>query len=286
MPTRHARAARASGDAAIVVASIVGVWACALSAAGCSTPTETQPFAGTCAPLRVLQWTPNGGALDVPRDTTIRLVLDDYPDPDTVDLGGFIVTTGVFYHPGVYAVDLLDKTISFRASGTLFPDLGYNLTIRPALQSLHGCPALEERRSFRTSATSAMPPAMPPESVPFAQVQPIFARACAGGACHRAASDGPAGLDGCLPTPAAGLSLCDRDAVRALVGVPSRQVSRLHLVEANDSTRSYLLRKLLPGDAADRPAPTALGHRDPPGAPLPPTDLRALASWIDTGANP
>jgi hypothetical protein len=92
--------------------------------------------------------------------------------------------------------------------------------------------------------------------------------------------------DGCLTAPAAGLSLCDREARGALVDVPSRQVSRLDLVKRNDSARSYLLRKLLPGDTDDRPAPGALGHRDPPGAPLPTDDLRLIARWIDTGANP
>jgi hypothetical protein len=80
-----------------------------------------------------------------------------------------------------------------------------------------------------------------------------------------------------------GLSLCDADLVDAVLDVPSRQVSRLHLVEPRDAARSYLLRKLLPGDTPDRPAPTTLGHRDPPGEPLSDPDLRAIASWIDTG---
>jgi hypothetical protein len=57
-------------------------------------------------------------------------------------------------------------------------------------------------------------------------------------------------------------------------------------VKPNDSARSYLLRKLLPGDSDDRPAPGALGHRDPPGAPLTKDQMHVIASWIDTGANP
>ena len=39
----------------------------------------------------------------------------------------------------------------------------------------------------------------------------------------------------------------------------------------------------LPGATPDVPAPTTLGHRDPPGAPLTDAELRAVATWIDTG---
>jgi hypothetical protein len=234
--------------------------------------------------LRVKSWNPPAGALDVPRDTVIRLVFDGYPDPDTVGLGGMIITTGVYFHGGRYNVDLVDKAINFRASGTLRAQLGYNVTVRPDLLSLHGCAAVMEQRSFRTGATSAMPPAAPAAPRPLADVLPIFTRSCAGGGCHRAPSEEPG--DGCLAAPAAGLSLCDSQARGALVDVPSRQVSRLDLVKRNDSARSYLLRKLLPGDTDDRPAPGALGHRDPPGAPLTTDELHVIASWIDTGANP
>ena len=60
-------------------------------------------------------------------------------------------------------------------------------------------------------------------------------------------------------------------------------MSRLSLVAPHDSARSYLLRKLLPGDTPDRPAPTTLGHRDPPDAPLTTDELRTIAKWIDDG---
>jgi hypothetical protein len=121
---------------------------------------------------------------------------------------------------------------------------------------------------------------MPVAPTPYAAVQPIFAARCAGVGCHRAR---PEDGGGCLAMPAAGLSLCDAEAVDALVDVPSRQVNQLHLIEPHDSARSYLLRKLLPGDTPDRPAPSALGHRDPPDAPLSIDEQRAVASWIDDG---
>jgi hypothetical protein len=259
-----------------------------LGSSGCSTPVE-QPYPGECEPLRVLEWTPRGNSLDVPRDTPVSIRLTDYPDPDTIGTSGFILTTGPFYHPGTYVTDLVDKTITVFPAGELRASLGYHMTVRTALRSLSGCAAVEDGRTFRTSATTALPPRTPPVAVPVAaEVLPIFARSCAGAACHRAETS-DAGADpggGCLERPAALLSLCDRDAVASLVGVPSDEVPRLRLVEKNDSPRSYLLRKLLPGATAGHPAPPALGDLHPPGAPLSRDELHAIARWIDTGANP
>jgi hypothetical protein len=263
------------------IARASGLTAVALVASfACSTPTETQPFPGACEPLSVVEWTPSAGALEVPRDTPVTIRLDDYPDPDTVGTRSFLVTTGVFYHGGTYVTDLIEKTIAMHAGGNLRADLGYHVVVYPTLLSLRGCPAVEVRHRFRSGPTTALPPPTKPVAIPFSEVQPLVARSCAGAGCHRGEGDG------CLEHPAAALSLCDRDAVSALVDVPSRQVSRLRLVAPNDSTRSYLLRKLLPGDTPDRPAPTTLGQRCPPGAPLSREELHAIAEWIDTGANP
>jgi hypothetical protein len=229
--------------------------------------------------MRALKWTPAGGETNVARDTTIRVLFGQYPDPDTVGLGAIIVTTGPFYHPGTIRTDLIEKALTYAPAGGWRADLGYNINIRAGLLSLQGCVAVPEQRSFRTAiAAPAAAPAVPP--TPYAAVQPIFASRCAGPGCHRAASaDG----GGCLAAPAAGLSLCDAEAVDALVDVPSRQVSRLRLVEPRDSARSYLLRKLLPGETPDQPAPATLGHRDPPGDPLSTDELHTVASWIDDG---
>jgi hypothetical protein len=253
-----------------------------VAAAGCSTPTDDQPYAGSCAPLRALEWTPSAGTVDFPRDMPIRVRFDQYPDPDTVDLGGIIVTTGPFYHPGTIRDDLVDKTITYQPSGNWRAELGYVAVLRVGLQSLQGCAALPDQRSFRTAAAAPPAPAPVPPTT-YAAVQPLFAGRCAGAACHRATiADG----GGCLALPAAGLSLCDADALDALVDVPSRQVIRMHLVEPHDSARSYLLRKLLPGDTPDQPAPTTLGHRDPPGDPLSIDELHTVANWIDDGPLP
>ena len=83
----------------------------------------------------------------------------------------------------------------------------------------------------------------------------MFDTRCGDGGCHL--DRGRPGEAGCLPEPAAGLSLCAGQAWAALVDVPSRQTDGMRLVRAGDSARSYLLRKLLPG----------IGRRC---APLPP----------------
>jgi hypothetical protein len=248
----------------------------------CSTPTDTQPYPGSCDPFFGVVWTPSNGSINVPRDTIARVQFNQYPDPDTVNLSGFIVTTGVFYHPGTMHLDLVDKAITYQPAGNWNPDLGYNIVVRSALRSLQGCPVTPEQRSFRTTAAAPMPAPAPPPTT-YAQIGPLFATRCAGSGCHRATV---AAGGGCSAAPAAGLSLCDADVVAALLDVPSTQVSRLHLVEPRDSARSYILRKLLPGDRPDEPAPTTQGHRCPPGAPLSADEIHAIARWIDAGLPP
>jgi hypothetical protein len=251
----------------------------AVVAAGCSQPTGAQPYAGSCDPFPPIAWDPTPNALDVPRDAPIRVMFADYPDPDTLGSADFLLWSGVFFHTGSYAVDLLDKAVIFRPSNLLRANLGYTVAILPPLHSLSGCPTEYQTRSFDTGDTTV--PGQPRADVPFATIQPILARSCGGGACHRAPEEAGGG---CLDQPAAGLSLCDDDAWDALVDAPSRQVGRLTLVAPHDSARSYLVRKLLPGATPDVPAPTALGQRQPPGAPLAPEDIRAIADWIDAGA--
>jgi hypothetical protein len=247
----------------------------ALSGSACSHPTDTEPFPGSCAEFVPLVWQPTPNEEDVPRDTPIRITFSDYPDPDTLGGADLLLWTGVFWHTGSYSVDLMNKAVVFQPANTLQADLGYTTTLLPPLHSLSGCATSYEVRSFRTGdgVLSVTPPAPPP----FSDVQATFARSCAGATCHLAPADDPVAPGACLPTPAASLSLCDGDAWNALVGVPSREVSRLNLVEPGDSAKSYLFRKLLG-------VPTTQGQREPPDAPLPDDELRAIAAWIDGGA--
>lgn len=217
--------------------------------------------------------------MDAPIDSEIRVVFSDYPDPDSLGGGDFLLTTGVFYYTGTYAVDLAARAVIFRPAALLRANLGYSVSFSPPLRSLSGCPTTMEQRSFRTGDSRGGVDR--PGPVAFPAVQPILAARCAGSTCHRQTeSEG----GGCLTSPAEGLSLCDADAFDALVGVPSREVDGLLLVVANDSARSYLFRKLLSAGLGGGPIPTVLGHRDPPGEPLPDEELATVQRWIDSGA--
>src|SRR5262245_52963867 len=130
--SRSACTARAETSAAALALAAVSL----TMAASCSTPTDTQPYPGECEPLRVLQWTPTSGALEVPRDQPVSIRLDGYPDPDTVGLNSFVVTTGVFYHAGAYVTDLVDKTITINIFGFLRAGLGYDVSVKSSLRSL------------------------------------------------------------------------------------------------------------------------------------------------------
>jgi Bacterial Ig-like domain len=247
--------------------------------AGCSRPTETQPYPGGCAPFAPVSWDPAPQAEGVPRNTAIRIAFNDYPDPDTLGAAAMLLWSGVYWHTGAYSVELVDKTVAFRPANPLRANLGYTVALLPGLRSLSGCATENQTRSFSTGGEIGAAPTA--DAPTFAAIQPILARSCAGEGCHRQPEEAGGG---CLPAPAGGLSLCDDEAWNALVGVPSRQVSRLLLVAARDSARSYLMRKLLPGASPDVPVPTTLGHRDPPGSPLPDPDIRLIGAWIDAGA--
>jgi hypothetical protein len=244
--------------------------------AGCSDPSDSTPFPGACGPLQPVAWTPQPSSLGVPTDTVISIVFDDYPDPDTVRSSTLLLGTGPFWIPGAYSVDLLAKAAVLRPWRPLVSDLGYTVRIFPALHALSGCPVAAASRTFRTGdgpAGGAAPP------VPaFAQIATLFGSRCAGSGCHL-----DSGGD-CLPAPAMALPLCAAAAWDALVDVPSAQLSGVRRVEPGNSARSYLLRKLLPPSPGSLHPPGAMGHRDPPDAPLSDDQIRAVAAWIDSGA--
>jgi len=251
------------------------------SAASCSYPTDETPYPGACAPLVPIAWTPSGDSVDVPTDVVIKVTFNDYPDPDEVRSGNLLLTTSFFWVPGTYSVDLINKQATLRPWRPLVRQLGYSIHLRPAIRSLAGCPGTVAEREFRTGDGPAGVPEAP--SATMADVQDIFDRRCGGGGCHLDTAQ-PPGEGSCLAAPAAGLSLCARDAWAALVQVPSRQTDALPLVDVSDSARSYLLRKLLPATADGGPIAGVVGQREPPGPPLPDNELRIVAAWIDAGA--
>jgi hypothetical protein len=244
-------------------------------APACSYPSSDTPYPGTCTPLHPVATVPLANAVGVPTDVTFRITFDGYPDPDTVRSNTVLLTTGYFWVPGSYGVDLIGKAAIMRPISNLASQVGYALHLRPALSSLDGCPGTSAELEFQTGDGPANDPPAAPAT--FADVQNIFSARCAGG-CHL-------GDDGfCLSAPAGGLSLCAAEAWDQLVTVPSRERNDLRLVEAGASARSYLLRKLVPATGTGGPIPGVFGQREPPGDPLPEDQLRAVASWIDAGA--
>jgi hypothetical protein len=243
--------------------------------AGCSYPSSASPHPGECATLEPVVWNPAGFSTGAPTDVVIRVQFDDYPDPETVRSDSLLLTTGFFWVPASYGVDLPAKTATLRPWSPLSPDLGYTIHLMPRLASLSGCPAPYTTREFRTGSGPASTPA--PAVPPFSDVQAIFDGRCGGSGCH---------LDSgaCSPQPASALSLCDAEAWDALVGVASRQDGTLLRVRPGASASSYLLRKLLPATTGDGPPPPTLGHRDPPDAPLDDAEIATIAAWIDGGA--
>lgn len=279
----------------IVVRAGIRAPALALAAVGwaasaaCSVTTDTQPRPGNCEPLRITEVVPAPDARGVRLDVVPSLTFSDFPDPDTIDVSTVVLYTGFFYHTGRYLVDLVGRRASFE-TGLLQAGLGYSLVVRPAIRSLRGC-ALEDPPpdsqgqalaiyAFRFD-TAEMAPEGPPEPVPtppsYGGLLRVFASGCAGSACHLQAGAAPDDPAACLDAAAGGLSLCGRDAVDDLVGVSSRQVARLVRVVPRDSSRSYLLRKLIG-------APPVVGHVGSPNATLSTEALQTIEAWIDAGA--
>jgi len=249
------------------------------SPAGCSYPSADQPLPGACAPLSVVSSMPDDGAGDLPTDTSINLAVSDFPDPDSVRLDTVLLSSGVYTRLGGFFVDFITRSLRFTPRNQLQPNLTYVVTLMPGVTSLTGCSAKFDQRSFGTGDGPADPPLPTPDVPTFGAILPIFAAHCGGGNCHRPDPD-----DGtCLDAPAQGLSLCDRDAFSALVYADATELAGMKRVQPGDASRSYLIRKIVPGPNGG-PVPTTPGHRDPPDAPLAETDLRAISDWISGGA--
>ncbi|MES1206702.1 MAG: Ig-like domain-containing protein [Pseudomonadota bacterium] len=270
----------------------------------CSVPASQSPRPGSCEAFRLTEIVPLADSQDVPVDVVPALTFNDFPNPDTIDVNTVALYTGFFYHTGRFWVDLLERRAFFRPSGTLSPGLGYTLVVRPGILSLRGCalsppnPGAMGKDAdiyayrFQTAPRGAEKEPRPvPSTAGFDQVLEVFAGHCGGAGCHLS-GDAPASDPAtCLDEPAGGLSLCGRDAHGGLVGIPSQQVRRLVRVAPRDSSRSYLLRKLIG-------APPIVGHAGVPrddGAtadagggtdhpPLSHDELAVIQSWIDSGA--
>ena len=282
----------------------------AAGVAACSVPTGEVTRPGSCDPFRMVRVFPAHEQDGIPTNVRPEFWFSDFPDPGTIGIETIAITTGVYRYTSAYQVDLIDRKVIMIPSGGLPSGLGLTLTIRPKIRSLAGCtlpaPAPDEMGEvpetytyrFRTAepGTKTTIPTPVATEPTYADVSKIFARNCAGAACHLASvPDGtaarlvaartaiigaaPAPVDDgtCLATPAGHISLCARDTWSDLVGVPSTEVTRMVRVQPHDSSRSYLLRKLLG-------APPTVGHKGPPGGSLSADELKSIARWIDLGA--
>ena len=210
-----------------------------------------------------MRFVPQPNAVGVPIDVVFRITFDDYPDPDTVRSDSLLLTTGFFWVPGTYGVDLIGKAAVVRPISWLAADLGYSLHLRPALASLAGCPGTSEEIEFITGTGPANEP--PPQTAPFAQVQEIFAAKCA----ERLPPDRRRRLRG--GGRRGGLSLCAPEAWADLV---VRRIQRRPTACASWS-RATPPAATCCGSCCPRhrraAAPGVAGHRDPPGEPLQPS---------------
>ena len=217
----------------------------------------------------------------VPTDVTFRLTFDDYPDPDTVRSDSILLTTGFFWVPGSYGVDLIDKAAVMRPIRPLSPGLGYSLHLRPALSSLAGCPGSSEEIEFITGDGPAGDAAATAGDVrrPFRRSSTPAARAPAATwrrRTRRWLPGGPGG--GPVAVRAGGLG-------RSWSASPRAQDDQLQLVEAGRLGAQLSAAQAAAGDRrSGGPIAGVYGQREPPGEPLPEDQLRAIAAWIDGGA--
>jgi len=263
-----------------------------LTLPACSLQRDELPREGECLPFSLAALTPPDGAMDVAPDAEVVYTFTDFPEPDTASSENFGIYSGGFYYTAHETVDLIGRRIVFKPTSSLPRGLGFTIGLSTRVTSLRGCPIAKPPPapdgkgtsadsyyfSFRTVEPNVDVPAspQPPAPATFAQVLDVMAARCAG--CHLPEPD-PAQPARCSPAPAGGVSLCAREAYGSIVGVTSRQVSRLAIVAPRDSARSYLLRKLLG-------APPTTGHRAPPGRPISDEELTVIQTWIEAGARP
>jgi hypothetical protein len=242
--------------------------ACSLvSLAACTDLGSTELFRHPVPqPFTITSQEPAPDATDVPLDAPVSFTVSDLPDPDSVDRLTFALTSGGLLFTGGFRVDLIDRRISYIPARELPPHLLLRVNVGTGVTSLDGRPLEPAAEwSFTTGTTMGGAPS-PPPLVSLAEVQPLLTARCAG--CH-AGGGALLGLD-------LGTAQASHDS---LVGRPSEERPLLYRVAAGDSSRSYLLRKLLG-------APTIVGDPMPPADALTTDELRRIAAWIDGGARP
>jgi hypothetical protein len=245
----------------ILVCSLAALASCTESG---STPLFEHPVP---APFTLTGQDPAPDETDVPVDQPIAFTFSDVPDPDSLSRLSFALTSGSLLFTGGFRVDLIERRVRYVPARDLPPHLLMRVHVGAGITSLDGRPlAAPADWSFTTGTTDGGAPPPVPE-LHADDVAPLFVTRCAG-SCHA----GPGATLGVnLETAQA--------AYDTLVGRSARERPPLYRVAAGDSSRSYLLRKLLG-------AQTMVGDTmpPPPAEPLTAAELRQIADWIDGGA--
>jgi hypothetical protein len=251
-----------------------------------SISVETDPPAG-----------PNGeGAAP---NALIRIVCDDYPDPDAVAFGTVLLRSGRVNLDADLRVDLPGRAILLQPRAPLEPQTSYEVFVAPQVRALDGreVGGAGATAQLTVGTTLAPPPQKPARVTWNDQVQGLLMD-CAP-FCHA-----PEDASGRPRAPARQLDFTRSpdDPIFGLIGVLSVGLSGtpypLARVVPGDSARSALLRKVLGGDrrlaSEDAPypemrvdgrrMPLPLNDGDPPPPPLRDDQVRLLQQWIDDGA--
>jgi hypothetical protein len=233
------------------------------------TPSGSQYEQASAAPLAA-RVEPDLPALvdGIPRNANLRVILDDYPDPDTAIFGSVLLRSGRGNFDATLSVDLVGRAIVIHPRALLAPSTTYEVSLSPGVRALDGRTIGDGGWVTQIAiSANAAPPVPVHDRVVWATADPTetcdletadspikqvacILRPCAP-TCH-SFDDGTA--TGRLPARRLNLVTDDpaADPIYGLVRVraegqlsPDAQLLR---VAPNDSARSVLLRKLLGGE--------------------------------------
>jgi hypothetical protein len=204
----------------------------------------------------------------VSRDTVVDVFFTVPPAAETVADTDLRLFSGLIEAPGALKVDLLDRRIRFSPLHPLRPSLRYQMYVSREIRALNGAGLPRSVVLDFTTGTDLDGKAGPaPPAVHATDLERSWTAHCTSG-CHSP------------PAPRAGLDLSSPEAaLRDLVAVPSSGWNMLR-VRPGDHARSYLMLKLMAQGCTT-------GFSMPPdGASLNSAELRQVADWIDSGAQP
>lgn len=209
---------KASGAVAVLLAALALCTACV----GGLEPEVTDP------PLVPVALDPSVGGDPIRRNQTFVLTFNTYVDPAPLTYWNTLsLTSGGVTAFGPTSYRMVDRQIVLRTTRNMEPDFTYQLAVNSeVLQSVTGRPyAGPPVFTYQTGEALEEAPATPEAYPVWADVEPIFAT------CNRCHADPEWKLD--------------ELNVEQMVGRPSRQATNLHIVEAYQPWKSYLMHKIL-----------------------------------------